>query len=337
MAPVAPSPHRFLPGPKRSASPSKVQPPPSSGPNKHISASDGGSKVQQRPSSSQFAPAPRFSFGKQNVQNTARVRNPARSSLATALFASNRNREDVENASSPPDSGLLNPELEKDGVSSAAIATEASDSSPGSCIALSPKRRRIEDKEENLMSSKSIPEENAIVPHNSPDVARRFITSRKSQGTIEGSNRDPNRPAFLISSVASQNSSIVPLPEEFSPHRRGQRFIPGGLATTVQQWIIEAGRTATEIRKPHPHLRGEEFAVQGKVDQVEVQGKGPCLVKARSEKGNLLNIMLPRAPNRSFDEFQVIRAGLLVVIKPPIWEIELQGTTWIVGIEWKLL
>lgn len=129
----------------------------------------------------------------------------------------------------------------------------------------------------------------------------------------------------------------MPAPEAFSPHRRGHRFVPGGLATTAQQWVIEVGRTAIETRENQPYLRGEEFAAHGKVEQVEVEGKGPCLVKARTENGGLLNIMLPPASRNSFDELQAILAGNSIAIKAPIWELELQGATWTVGIEWKLL
>ena len=43
---------------------------------------------------------------------------------------------------------------------------------------------------------------------------------------------------------AAEASDSQPLPEAFSPHRRGQKFIAGGMAAQMQQHILETGQAA---------------------------------------------------------------------------------------------
>ncbi|KAJ4405842.1 hypothetical protein N0V91_004951 [Didymella pomorum] len=51
-----------------------------------------------------------------------------------------------------------------------------------------------------------------------------------------------SRPHFLLPAPRSPSKPSAPLPEIFSPSRKAQKYIPNGLASNVQAWIIETAQ-----------------------------------------------------------------------------------------------
>jgi len=144
-----------------------------------------------------------------------------------------------------------------------------------------------------------------------------------------------HRPAFVRPPAVPQIPS-EPLPEIFSPHRRGQKFLPGGMAATVQQWVIDTGQAAAQSRRGQAYLRGEDYVLSVKID--EMVGDGPYVAKARSPTGDSCNVLLTQqSSGAGAQRAQDVQVGSAVGVRAPTWEIEVCGLLWTVAVDWKLL
>ena len=115
------------------------------------------------------------------------------------------------------------------------------------------------------------------------------------------------RPNFKL---PSEPSSPPYVPPAFSPRRRGEKFVPGGCASTVRAWIMEAAQTS-HINKSITveHCCTEE-------NFVIVQGQGMMAIIAG------LGNPIPK--------------GSILIIKRG-WTVHMQTIgTWIIGVEWKI-
>jgi len=142
-------------------------------------------------------------------------------------------------------------------------------------------------------------------------------------------HHQPTRPAFLKPPSATVHTS-EPLPEAFSPHRRGQKFIPGGMASELRQWIVDAAQMAA-----HSHNRRSDGQVSH-VHVMESRGSakdGMVLVRGFIE-GNDIRLILPGAGKSK--NASVISPGDFVGIKAPTWDVEMEGESWIVAADWRV-
>jgi hypothetical protein len=138
------------------------------------------------------------------------------------------------------------------------------------------------------------------------------------------------RPAFLKPPAPPPDTS-EPLPEAFSPHRRGQKFVPGGMAAEVRQWIVDATQSNS-----HSHTRRTDGDVS-RVRVVESRGNandGVILVKVMLE-GNEAQLILPSAGKNKMAATFI--PGDFLGIKAPNWEVDLDGGTWVVAPDWRVL
>lgn len=97
-------------------------------------------------------------------------------------------------------------------------------------------------------------------PPSSPEMVRtpntatrfRFVLNGATQGPPHESQSHPlapSRPTFVLSPGTSRSTEQAqPLPEVFSPHRRGEKFIPGGMAATAREWIVDLGQSVLQHR-----------------------------------------------------------------------------------------
>lgn len=150
--------------------------------------------------------------------------------------------------------------------------------------------------------------------------------------TIDSGVASPSfRPIFRQPAPADEASSDSPLPDVFSPHRRGQKFIPGGLAATVQQWIVQAGQTAVSARRDS----GEDLLFT--LDVHSVCGRGPYVVRGqRSDVGVRCELFL--SANVRVADVD-LRAGMTVGIRAPVWEVdgEHADSKYTVAADWRLI
>jgi hypothetical protein len=143
----------------------------------------------------------------------------------------------------------------------------------------------------------------------------------------DDSNAPVTRPTFLKPATAPLETS-EPLPEAFSPHRRGQKFLTGGMAAEVRQWIVDATQVA-HVRK----AGGDVLRVR----VMESRGcarDGVVLVRA-SVQGKEVKLMLPGAGKGKSNASLAV--GEIVAVKAPTWDVVVDGVTWVVAADWRVL
>jgi hypothetical protein len=111
--------------------------------------------------------------------------------------------------------------------------------------------------------------------------------------------------------------------------------MPGGMAATAQQWVIETGQAAMQSRKGQGYLKGEDYVFRAKV--ASRMGEGPTTVLATLPDGDIVHLLL--AANRSANAAQTaeVMEGCVVGVRAPIWEIKLDGRMWTVAVDWKMV
>lgn len=181
----------------------------------------------------------------------------------------------------------------------------------------------------------------------------------------------PHRPAFILPpQPTSPVKPSKPLPEIFSPSRKTQKYIPNGLAATLQGWIIETANTgfAAQERSTTGGVvwgRDREDGVRLKVRVKDAasssasihEGDVECypghfvFVRGDTEPG-LYNVS--RAPGVVDNNGEIrvllagqggarglsgirLKSGSIVGVRAPMWDVDIAGEKWVVGIDWVLL
>jgi len=103
------------------------------------------------------------------------------------------------------------------------------------------------------------------------------------------------------------------------------------MAATVQQWVLEAGQAAIQSRKGKAYLRGEDYQMRAKIEGAVV-GNGPFTANARLANGEPLRLLLTGRAH-----VDGLRDECVLGIRAPMWEVELAGETWTVGVDWWVL
>lgn len=164
-------------------------------------------------------------------------------------------------------------------------------------------------------------------------------------------------PKFLLPNPPSPPPVALP-PAFSSPQRRTAKFVPGGLAATMRDLVVE---TAVLQQQQHPvrsyrnpsgtgMVAGWEFRVR--VQNVRSQrgvGAGMVLVREQvddvdgeKEEGGEGNGWVLIGPgSRAGTGVAVgggsVSKGDVVGVKRPVWEMKVAGELWTVGVEWAVL
>jgi hypothetical protein len=141
-----------------------------------------------------------------------------------------------------------------------------------------------------------------------------------------------------------------PLPEQFSPHRKGQHYIHGGLAAEVRDWLFNIEST---IPSKEAGKKDDEWLVRIVVDEVNgggtesqarmtlVRGRQLHSMGAEMERldtvGEIRVMLAGEGQGSGIQRGSVIQAGKTVGIKGPVWEVVIDGMKWGVGVDWKVL
>ncbi|KAK5168143.1 uncharacterized protein LTR77_006711 [Saxophila tyrrhenica] len=327
--PATPSPHRFLKGHRRQEPPASRQKPPSA--LRQQIDREPPAQPQETPTTlSQFNAPPRFSVGKRRpvAPPTQRSPSPQKHSLVNTLRSTGRPVEDVEDAQDQADDEEML-DLEQADVRPTTEHQDRRDWT--SDLALSPKRRRLDPHDDTADTTQRSyrPEEH---PRARPSASVPPFATPKPPETSTITTA-PQRPAFLRPSAPPQEPS-EPLPETFSPHKRGQKFVPGGMAATVQQWVIETGQAAVQSRRGHGYLKGENYVAKVKVD--EVLGQGPFTVLGKNAEMEAVALLLAGKVKED-DERTGLKQGDVLGVRAPTWEVEVDGRSWCVGVDWKVM
>ncbi|CAN8105962.1 unnamed protein product [Discula destructiva] len=86
-------------------------------------------------------------------------------------------------------------------------------------------------------------------------------------------------PRFKTSEAVEANQSNPPLPDAFSPQRRGVKYVPGGLAAEVRDWLVQ-------VKGPSEYDRPAGQSVRLNVKQVRTcNPSGMCIISGTEVKG----------------------------------------------------
>ncbi|KAF2787579.1 hypothetical protein K505DRAFT_411351 [Melanomma pulvis-pyrius CBS 109.77] len=153
-----------------------------------------------------------------------------------------------------------------------------------------------------------------------------------------------------------------PLPETFSPSRKGQKYVPDGLASTLQSWIVEAANTGyaaqtrdtviwgrekedgvkMRVRVTDIRSGGRERGAEGEVECYPggfVLASGDAETRTSSITGDAvaMRVMLAGQGGARGAGGVRVRVGNVLGIRAPMWDVEVGGETWIVGVDWVVL
>lgn len=170
----------------------------------------------------------------------------------------------------------------------------------------------------------------------SPHIPR--ADSEDQCSPVEPSTRHPTfvtAPRFKIAEVVEADTTRPPLPEAFSPQRRGTKYVTGGLAAEVRDWLVQV-KGASEYDRP----TGESIKLI--VDQVNIASHGGMYLISGDEtesgngsqtlqediesgKGQLSRVILAgdgRIPG--LGSRTVVSKGVAVSMYQPMWDITLK-------------
>lgn len=209
---------------------------------------------------------------------------------------------------------------------------------------------------------------NTVGPFNHPSNS-----STTATGSLAPAS---HRPHFILPpQPTSPPKPSKPLPEIFSPSRKHGKYIPNGLASTMTSWIIETANTGFaaqerstgggvvwgQDREDGVKLRvrirdvstGAAPTSQGESNPAEVQCFTGGVVFARGDaEPGLYNASRAGSTATETVETRLLLAGLggargagsvrirpggVVGVRAPLWDVDVGGETWVVGVDWVVL
>jgi hypothetical protein len=179
---------------------------------------------------------------------------------------------------------------------------------------------------------------------------QRFVTSTPipaAPQTAQNTNHTFLKPPRFRPPDASEQTQTDPLPAQFSPHRRGQKYVPGGLAAEVRDWLVNLESTVPGSAA----LKDKDgsWAVQVMVHELSGGGRaGMTLVRGGQKPSDFEGRM-----NDTWRVVQIILAGegtaiglqrrtkvevgSVVGIRGPLWEAVIDGEKWGVAVDWQVI
>lgn len=145
-----------------------------------------------------------------------------------------------------------------------------------------------------------------------------------------------SRPSFLRPPTPPL---AAPLPQAFSPHRRGAAFVPGGTASTVQSWVVAAGQSAAQGRRQQQQQtyqylqpRSEGWGFRVRVERAEEMEGGGWKVLGLKDDGSGERARCLLLGEGKGD----VRIGGTVGVKGLGWSVDVDGQgEWWVGVGWE--
>ncbi|KAK9782717.1 hypothetical protein AB5N19_09297 [Seiridium cardinale] len=339
--PSTPAPHRFL-VPKRSATQRNETP------------------KLLRGGTQQFHATPRFSLHSTPREPAASL--PSSTPARPVAFARQRQTDSISDVvdSSPPDirpSKTFSDSIEAESITSSSVAPAFHDGyhvndSDFEEDAPLPKRRRLSvssgvEDEPALPSTASVGGIEGVESTEELVEDPYATESPADSDEPESPGVSAQQPVFhraprFIPVEQPEASAREPLPDVFSPRRRGTKDLPGGLAAEVRDWLME-------IEANTGSKRDGDFIANISVEEFRL-GSGMVLVKGRSASGDVSSTR----EQGTFSSVRVMLAGegrlvglarrnevvvgSLVAIAKPVWEVILgvEGR-WVVACDWVVL
>ncbi|KAI4112526.1 MAG: hypothetical protein LQ345_006335 [Seirophora villosa] len=197
--------------------------------------------------------------------------------------------------------------------------------SPSPSPSPSRKKRRLR-RDISISSSSPTPSP----PTSSPPAATATTTTPRTRFILSPLSSSPtlqtHRPPLTLPRASSPEPPQPPaINALFSPRRRGRRFLPGGMAAGVRDWVLEVAAAHTSTVQKDEGREKEEWDQWVKVLHTE---KGGLCVLAVEDQGEGVRWMFVGKGEG------VMKRGAVVGVRGPVWEVEVQGKVWKVGVEW---
>jgi hypothetical protein len=282
----------------------------------------------------QFAPTPKFSIPKPVQRPEADKHRPsptvATGGLKKALIQSSG--ESIEDSSPHVEEPGEDPVFQLGDASEEEMLfdiCELRDQQDISSFRV-PKRPRLvppENAHEEAHESSACARPTSSSSHLATTTPHRFLlrpAHHSSASTPFAESPAPARPSFLTPQISEESALADPLPHEFSPHRRSEKFLPSGMAATMRAHIVET--TATHSHSSSRWSGGWRIRVTA---CSSASGKGMTMIQGVTDSGLRENVMLVgKGESPSPDDS--------IVIKGVSWGIDVDHQRWIVGIEWRV-
>ncbi|KAL9123694.1 MAG: hypothetical protein Q9175_008311 [Cornicularia normoerica] len=320
--PFTPSPHRFITSRLADHNPK---------PSSSLRFQQGATQLT---SSQQFSPAPRFNFSStrksatENATPSAQYAStlPRRPHLDGARR--NKNPEDIEDIdfNNEETEGLENhgstftlhtqPNSKRRRLNPPEAVIISSDSSSPSPPPTTPPHPTIEE------------DDREAVPYNDfkSHARPRFVLPTPKPTETPSI---PSRPPLIL--PPRSPSPTTATPAFFSPHRRGQKYVPGGLASSVRDWIVEISQQA--YYRAHARRGGEEvWDMRFIVGDCRVEDANDGMILLQEKSGANRWMLVGKGKGEI-----KIEIGCTVGITEPTWEVLVGYELYMVAIEWKVL
>ncbi|KAJ0160975.1 hypothetical protein CTA2_6995 [Colletotrichum tanaceti] len=139
-------------------------------------------------------------------------------------------------------------------------------------------------------------------------------------------------PQFKISETEAARQEG--LPPAFSPQRRGAKYVAGGLAAELQAWLAEVkGWTGSD--------RPADLVMTIVIDELRAGNRmylirGRRIVESEGANEEIAARLMLAGEGRltGLGQKAPVVVGSTVAISQPAWEVELEGTRWIVACDW---
>lgn len=185
------------------------------------------------------------------------------------------------------------------------------------------------------------------------------LTAAMEAPLTQSANPRPRNPFLLrpqSGAAAGDPEGVTPLPEHFSPHRRSQKFVPGGMADVVRTWLLNVGQSGfqmeaasnyTSQRMERPQRAGQPSSLRVREclegrpgDRLRlVSGSAKAHSRSpldqRTEYGSSSRAILVGPPKGNL---RSVKVGDDVNIATPSWEVEVgqNEEKWLVAVDWKM-
>ncbi|MCJ1449276.1 MAG: hypothetical protein MMC23_009796 [Stictis urceolatum] len=145
-----------------------------------------------------------------------------------------------------------------------------------------------------------------------------------------------SKPRFIVPNPTDEDNAEETLPPIFSPHRRGQRFIPGGLASTVRDWVLEltsgGGPAQTFAQRLGLRRKGDEVRIRVKELVEGTEGRHFAVESTVGQRWLLIWVEGGGVGLR-----RVVRVGDAMALRMPLWEVQLEEVVYGVAVNWSVV
>ncbi|CAD6505210.1 BgTH12-00704 [Blumeria graminis f. sp. triticale] len=340
--PVTPSPHRFLLA-KTNTTSTQQTPSPSpsqfnSAPRFNVPSISARPVLQDCP---QTIPPPlrhsifAGSIAKDYDSIELDAKNRSQQSYSKARFTRLFSRQDEEkiNESSPKRKKLLLPS-ELEGKENESVVDEIQDisnhlvSNVNSSLPLHPFTPKSQAMA-RISRFKNTPTFNSVTSSETQDAGSSFIKP----------------PIFRPSESVPEHycSTIDPQLIQFSPHRRGHKYISGGLAATLQGWLLNI-----ENHKPSqpggisPMLMNvivDDFIYGGITGMILISGNTSLREgEVSKEVPSKVKLLLAgKGTGTESQSYRQIVKGSTIGIRAPTWQMNIKEEKWNIAVEWVIV